>query len=534
MRLKALLAPLNTPQIIGTDDREIVALAYDSRKVKKGSLFFALSGEKTNGNNYIDAAVEAGAIAIVTEEPRQNPRATVIVVPNARQAMADLAAEFFRNPSVPLKMTGVTGTNGKTTFAFLLKAICQEAMMPSGLLGTIRYEIGERQLPATRTTPESLDLQEMLFQIRSAGCKSAVMEVSSHALTQERTRAVEFDVGVFTNLTQDHLDFHGTMDKYFEAKTLLFSGLLKQKKKKAKAVINIDDRFGVKLADQFAGKLPIITYGMGVRADFQATNIISDFNGTSYHLAVHGQAGSDKTYLVRLPLIGRFNVYNSLAAIAAASAIGIDVRTAVKALASAPSVPGRLEAVPAKRQFKVFVDYAHTPDALLNVMRTLKELSPRRLLVVFGCGGNRDRAKRPLMAAAVSQLADYAIITSDNPRKENPEAILEEIQRGFGLPARLGVETIVDRKEAIFRAIALAESRDIVLIAGKGHETYQEFADLTIPFDDMQIARQALEAKPVDTSPRESMSESQSKRRPSGPREESPAQSASQEIRVDQ
>ena len=520
MKLNALLAPLNTPQIIGPDDREILALAYDSRKVKKGSLFFALSGEKTNGNKFIDAAVAAGAVAIVTEEPRQNPNTTVIVVPSAREAMADLAAEFFRHPSLPLKTTGVTGTNGKTTFSFLLKAICHEAMMPSGLIGTVRYEIGERQLPATRTTPESLDLQEMLFQIRSTGCKSVVMEVSSHALTQERVRAVEFDAAVFTNLTQDHLDFHGTMEKYFEAKSLLFSGLLKQKKKKGTAVINIDDRFGVKLADQFAGKLPLITFGMGARADFQATNITSDFNGTSYHLCVQRPSSADratspgKSYLVRLPLIGRFNVYNSLAAIAAASAIGIDVRTAVKALADAPSVPGRLQAVAAKRQFKVFVDYAHTPDALLNVMRTLKELSPSRLIVVFGCGGNRDRAKRPLMAAAVAQLADYAIITSDNPRKESPEEILADIQKGFGPQPRLGLETIIDRKEAIFRAVALAQPRDIVLIAGKGHETTQEFADITLPFDDMQVARLALEAAPVEA--RESFppdSASQSQRR---------------------
>jgi len=490
MQLKALLARLNTPQVIGTDDREITALAYDSRHVKKGSLFFALSGEKTDGNQFIDAAVKAGAVAIVTEQPRQNPLATVIVVPSAREAMADLAAAFFQNPSLPLKTAGVTGTNGKTTCTFLLKAICQEAQMPAGLIGTVRYEVGERHLPAARTTPESLDMQDLLFQIRSAGCKAAVMEVSSHALVQERVRNVELDVAIFTNLTQDHLDFHKTMDRYFAAKSLLFSGLLKQKKKKGKAVINIDDRFGVMLADQFTGQLPLITYGLGVRADFQAKNIKSDFNGTSYHLEAQG-----KSYLVRLPLIGRFNVYNSLAAIAAASAMGIDVRTAVKSLANAPAVPGRLEAVPAKRQFKVFIDYAHTPDALLNVMRTLKELSPNRLLVVFGCGGNRDKAKRPLMAAAVSQLADYAIITSDNPRKEKPETILDEIKAGF---RGANYETIVDRTEAIFRAIALAQPRDIVLIAGKGHESYQEFADHTIPFDDMQVARQALEAKPVD------------------------------------
>jgi UDP-N-acetylmuramoyl-L-alanyl-D-glutamate--2,6-diaminopimelate ligase len=502
MKLKALLSYLNTPQVIGPDDREISGLAYDSRRVKKGDLFFALGGAKANGNQFIDAAVQAGAVAIVTEEPRHNPHATVIVVASARKAMADLSAAFYRFPSLTMKTVGVTGTNGKTTFTFLLKRICQEALMPCGLIGTVRYEIGERQLPAPRTTPESLDLQEMLFQIRSAGSKATAMEVSSHALVQERARGVEFDVAVFTNLTQDHLDFHGTMENYFAAKTLLFSTLLNQKKKKGTAVINIDDRFGVRLADQFAGKLPLITYGMGVRADFQAKNIVIDFNGTSFHL-VDRRGTSEKSFLVRLPLIGRFNVYNALAAITAAVAIGIDTRTAIKALAEAPSVPGRLEPVPVKRQFKVFVDYAHTPDALVNVMRTLKELSPRRLMVVFGCGGNRDKAKRPLMAGAVAQYADFAIATSDNPRSEKPEDILREIQKGFPVPSRLEVETIVDRKEAIYRAISLAEPRDIVLIAGKGHETYQEFADHTIPFDDLQVAQQALEAKPVEIAPRE-------------------------------
>jgi UDP-N-acetylmuramoyl-L-alanyl-D-glutamate--2,6-diaminopimelate ligase len=384
-------------------------------------------------------------------------------------------------------MLGVTGTNGKTTTTFLIKHICEKELLRCGLLGTVRYEVGERILPAARTTPESLDIQEMLSQMRSAGCKAAVMEVSSHALAQDRVACIEWDCAVFTNLTQDHLDYHGTMEKYFEAKSLLFTRLAGQKKK-ATAVINADDRYGALLIKMCG--VPVVTYGLGVRADFRASEVKTDFSGTSYQLDARG-----KSFLVRLPLIGRFNVYNSLAAIAAAVSIGLEVRNAVVALANAPHVPGRLEAAPVKRQFRVFVDYAHTDDALINVMKTLRELSPRRLIVVFGCGGNRDKAKRPKMAAAVDQLADWSIITSDNPRKEEPEAIIEEIKTGY---RGNQYEVVVDRREAIFKAVAMAQPRDIVLLAGKGHEAYQEFADHTVPFDDVQTAIEAVEATPME------------------------------------
>jgi UDP-N-acetylmuramoyl-L-alanyl-D-glutamate--2,6-diaminopimelate ligase len=275
------------------------------------------------------------------------------------------------------------------------------------------------------------------------------------------------------------------MEAYAEAKALHFTNLAAQKKKRGQAVINIDDRYGALFAVRFANDLPVITYGLGVKAAFRASNVRIDFHGTSYQLDADG-----RSYLVRLPLIGQFNVYNSLAAIAAAKVMGIDVRTSVLALATAPAVPGRLEAVPAQRQFKVFVDYAHTDDALKNVMKTCRELNPARLIVVFGCGGNRDKTKRPRMGAAVDQMADYAIVTSDNPRAEDPEAIIADIKPGL---ARGAYEAIVDRKEAIFKAIAMAQPRDIVLIAGKGHETYQEFADRTVPFDDVAIASSALE-----------------------------------------
>src|SRR2546423_3663723 len=405
--------------------------------------------------------------------------------------MADIAARFYNFPERKLKLAAVTGTNGKTTTTFLTKHICEKAGMRCGLLGTVHYEIGERILPAARTTPESLDLQELLSQIANAGCRGAVMEVSSHALAQERTRGLEWDVAVFTNLTQDHLDYHGTMKNYFEAKTKLFEQLAQQqKKKKPVAVINIDDRYGQQLLQRIDKKVSVVTFGMGSSADFRASNYRMEFAGTSYQLDARG-----KSYLVRVPLIGRFNVANSLAALAAANALGVGLRETVLSLGKSPQVPGRLEIVPAKRQFQVFVDYAHTPDALLNVLKTLRELTPRRLIVVFGCGGNRDREKRPLMGQGADQNSDHAIITSDNPRNEDPDKIIAEIEKGF---RGNHFEKITDRAAAISHAIEIAQPRDIVLIAGKGHENYQEFSDPTVPFEDIQIARRALEDHPLE------------------------------------
>jgi len=487
MQLKTLIQNVKEAEVLGSPEREITGLAYDSRKVRPGGLFAALKGEKADGRDYMEQAIAAGAVAALGEGLEADARITAINVPDARGALAEVAAAFYQQPAQRLKMLGVTGTNGKTTTTFLIKHICEKEMLRCGLIGTVRYEVGDRILPASRTTPESLDLQEMLSQMRNAGCKAAAMEVSSHALAQERVRCIEWDCAVFTNLTQDHLDYHGTMERYFEAKSLLFTRLAGQRKK-AVAVINADDRYGAKLIPLCGA--PVLTYGLGVRADFRASGVRTDFSGTSYQLDAKG-----KSYLVRLPLIGRFNVYNSLAAIAAAAAIGIEIRNAVVALANAPHVPGRLEAAPVKRQFRVFVDYAHTDDALINVMNTLRELSPKRLIVVFGCGGNRDKAKRAKMAAAVDQLADWSIITSDNPRKEEPEAIIEDIRKGY---RGRDYEVVVERREAIFKAVAMAEPRDIVLIAGKGHEAYQEFADHTVPFDDMQTALEAVGAVPMD------------------------------------
>ncbi len=491
MQLKTLVAAISVRQVVGPLDRAVESITYDSRRVSRNGLFVALRGKKHDGHDFIDQAIEKGASVIVAEREERHSRVTSVIVEDTRSALADLAATFYGFPARRLKLAAVTGTNGKTTTTFLIKHICEKARLRCGLIGTVRYEIGERVLPATRTTPESLDLQELLAQIANAGCRAAAMEVSSHALAQERTRGLEWDVAVFTNLTQDHLDFHGTMETYFESKLKLFTQLPRQQKKpRPIAIVNINDRYGQQVLDKIEKKIPVTTFGMGVRADFRASNYRMEFGGTSYQLDARG-----KSYFVRVPLIGRFNVANSVAALAAANAFGIGLRQAVLSLAKAPQVPGRLEMVPAKRQFQVFVDYAHTPNALLSVLKTLRELDPRRLIVVFGCGGDRDRQKRPLMGQIADQHADHAIITSDNPRKEDPDAIIAEIEKGFRSDR---FERIVDRTQAIGRAIELARPRDIVLIAGKGHESYQEFADHTVPFEDTQVARRALENHPVE------------------------------------
>ena len=387
MQLKTLLAAIPVRQIIGALDRPVESIAYDSRRVQRNALFVAMRGEKVDGHEFIGQAVEKGASVIVADREERHLRATCVVVEDTRTSLADLSAIFYGYPAQRLKLAAVTGTNGKTTTSFLIKHICEKAGLRCGLIGTVRYEIGERVLPAIRTTPESLDLQELLAQIVNAGCRAAAMEVSSHALAQNRTRGLEWNVAVFTNLTQDHLDFHGTMESYFESKAKLFTQLGQQEnKRKPAAVVNIDDRYGQQLLDKIDKRVAIVTYGMGARADFRVSNYRVEFGGTSYQLDARG-----KSYLVRVPLIGRFNVANSVAALAAANGLGVDLRAAVLSLGKSPQVPGRLEMVPAKRQFQVFVDYAHTPDALANVLKTLRELQPQRLIVVFGCGGDQSR-----------------------------------------------------------------------------------------------------------------------------------------------
>jgi UDP-N-acetylmuramoyl-L-alanyl-D-glutamate--2,6-diaminopimelate ligase len=488
-----LLKLLDATEVIESNadpQTRIESLCCDSRRAGPGTLFFALRGARIDGAQFVAQAAEKGAVAIVSDAALPACAPSLIRVPDARAAMADIAAAFYGNPADKLKVMGVTGTNGKTTTAFLVKHLLDADQRRCGLIGTVKYCIGESEMDAPRTTPESLDLQEILAQMLDAGNKAVAMEVSSHALVQHRARAIDFDTAVFTNLTQDHLDYHKTMEQYFEAKVMLFEGLAVQRKKKARAIVNIDDRYGHRLSERFKRKIPVITYGQRVGSDFRATDVRFDATHSGYHLQAKG-----RSYLVRLPLIGSFNIYNSLAAIAAAASMGMELRAAVAAIANAPQVPGRLQRIPAKRSFQVFVDYAHTEDALRSVLRTLRELRPNRLITVFGCGGDRDRAKRPLMAAASEDSSDWSILTSDNPRTEDPARILSEMRAGLRANR---YEEIPDRTEAIRKAVKLAGAGDIILIAGKGHETYQELADRKIPFDDSAVARRAIEERRVE------------------------------------
>ena len=488
MRLAPLLHSAGIPAVLA--DPEISSLSYDSRSAGAGSLFFALPGAKTNGAEFARQAAGKGAVAVVAESMVEDCGCPVVRVPDARAAMADIAAAFYGHPDRSLKCAGVTGTNGKTTSAFLMKHLLDSSSLRSGLIGTVKYVVGSEEISAPRTTPESTDLQEMLARMRDSGSKAVAMEVSSHALVQQRVRGIEFDAAVFTNLTQDHLDYHLSMEAYFDAKSLLFESLAAQTHKKGRAIINADDRHGHLLMERFGKKVRTATFGRGVGADFRASAIQFDGTGSVFQLDA-----KKKSFLVRMPLIGLFNIYNSLAALAASAACGVELRGAIAALASAPQVPGRLERVMAKRNFQVFVDYAHTDDALKNVLRTLKDLNPARLITVFGCGGDRDRAKRPLMAAAAEEFSDWTLITSDNPRREDPEEIIRDVEAGM---RGTNFEKITDRENAIRHAIDLARPGDIVLIAGKGHENYQEFADRRIAFDDVDVAGKAMAHKKAE------------------------------------
>lgn len=489
MLLRSLISNLQDVTVSGSLDTEISALTADSRAVSTGFLYAAIRGTSINGHDFIQNAVAAGASAILAETapPQDFPATTPwLHVADSRCALAQLAVNFHGNPAAELKLAGVTGTNGKTTIAFLLHHIMKTEWHRAGLLGTIHIDDGETVTVAKHTTPGSIELNAILKTFRDNACRGAAMEVSSHGIHQKRVSHLAFDAAIFTNLTQDHLDYHGTMEKYMDAKASWFRDLARNPNgKKPTAVINIDDPRGNDLAKELDGKMPVIRYGFSVNSDFRANNLQQNRDGMSFELTV-----KTRTYLVRAPLIGRFNAYNLLAAIAGANACGIKPRQAIAALAQSPQVPGRMENVGNAGGATVFVDYAHTPDALENACRTLKELDPRRLITVFGCGGDRDKGKRPLMAAAAARFSDVMVITSDNPRSEDPEEIIREIEKG--LPKKCSSISVLDRAEAIEAAVQNALSGDIILIAGKGHETYQQFADRTVDFDDRKKADFAL------------------------------------------
>jgi UDP-N-acetylmuramoyl-L-alanyl-D-glutamate--2,6-diaminopimelate ligase len=464
-----------------------VGIAYDSRRVTPGMIFVAIPGLKTDGHDFINTAIDRGATAIICEKNGSgSQRATKIRVADARTALARAAAVYYQHPAKKLKIIGVTGTNGKTTVAFMVKHILERAGIHCGLIGTVRYEIGRRVIPAQRTTPEALEIQQLLAQMLRADCQACVMEVSSHALDQKRVCGIQFEVGVFTNLTQDHLDYHGTMENYFAAKKRLFAAL-EPEGRRGSAVTNLDDAFGARLAQE-ANLGMALTYGIHEPAKLRAVQIQLTKAGTD--LVMETPQGK---FPCRLPLIGRHNIYNALAAAGAGLALQVGARTIQSALNSMHPVPGRLETIALGQPFGVLVDYAHTDDALRNVLSTLREITSGRLLLAFGCGGNRDKGKRSRMGRVAAELADFTIITSDNPRREAPDQIATEVEQGFVGVRRDGYRLELDRRRAIDEIIRLAEPGDTVLIAGKGHETCQEFEDTVVPFDDRVHAREILE-----------------------------------------
>lgn len=485
MRIETLLQVIQPLTVRGPQTADVRSIAIDSRRVQPGALFVALPGQRVDGERFVDEAMDRGAVAIISQHAvRTRPTVAQVLVEDARRALAEVACAFYDHPSSRMDLVGVTGTNGKTTTAFMIRDLLRASGRRPGLLGTVVYEVGARRIPAARTTPEAPDVQSLLDQMLQAGCDSAVMEVSSHALDQKRVWGVDFNVGVFTNLTRDHLDYHETFEKYFAAKSLLFRGL-GQMQKAASAVINLDDPWGQRLASIGGAWSECVTYGVHPAAVVRASAIEVGPGGTSFR--VDSPWGSVD---LRLRVMGRFNIGNALAAFSAGGALGLEPARMAEALSAFESAPGRLEEIRSARPFRVFVDYAHTDDALRNVLSTLRELTPGRLSVVFGCGGDRDRTKRPLMGAAAADLADRVVLTSDNPRGEDPEAILAEIRSG--IPASAQVEQIADREKAIARALGQAGAGDTVLLAGKGHENTQEFAHHVIPFDDREVARRYL------------------------------------------
>ena len=474
----------------GALDVLCTAVTHDSRRVTPGAIFVALRGLNVDGAAFAPQAIAAGAAAIVAGQPPATESAVPwIVVSDARVALALLAAEFYGHPSRQMQVIGITGTNGKTTTSYLIAAILEAAGIRCGVMGTVMYRIGDRAVDATRTTPEAPDVQALLYEMVTAGCGACVMEVSSHALALHRVDGMRFAAGVFTNLTRDHLDFHTSMEDYFAAKRRLFEMLPAQ----APAAINADDPRAAALIE-VSGKP--VTYGISKPADVTPGPLSYSLHGLDFE--IRAPQGSVR---VRSRLVGRPNVYNILAAATGALALGVPADAVESGLAQLRGVPGRFEIVSAAGDdVTVVVDYAHTDDALRNLLETARPIAERRLITVFGAGGDRDRTKRPLMGMVAARLSDVVVITSDNPRSEDPARIIEDVNRGAAPETKQSgaeVMTVVDRRAAIERAIARADAGDVVLIAGKGHEKYQEIGGRTLPFDDVAVAREALEARRV-------------------------------------
>ena len=488
--LRELAVLLPNAQITGELDIQIHNIVHDSRKVTPGALFVCLSGATVDGHNYIEQAVKSGAAALLVEKEIAAQAVPVVKVKDTRQAIQTIVPYFFDFPGKKLRMIGVTGTNGKTTTTHIIRKILIHAGHKVGLIGTIHSLIGEKVLPAKNTTPDVVDLQSVLAQMVDSGMEYAIMEVSSHALALNRVAGCEFDVGVYSNITRDHLDFHKTFANYIDAKAKLFKSLHAQDNQKTQkaAVINVDDE-AAKNMIAAAADCPVITYAVRNRADLQVKDI--DIKAKKMSFVITSQFGEMS---LNLKITGLFNVYNVLAAVGVAVAEKIPLSIIKESLEDFTGVPGRFELVEAGQNFSVIVDYAHTPDGLENILKTAQEFAKGRIIVVFGCGGDRDRTKRPIMGKIAAQYADIVIATSDNPRSEDPESILAEIEVGIkeALQPQQRYVKITERKEAIRYALETAKDDDIILIAGKGHETYQILKDKTIDFDDRAVVRELI------------------------------------------
>ena len=487
-RLKRLAALVEGAQIIGDPDTIVTDIVQDSRQASRGAMFVAMRGARVDGHSFIPEVIKKGAAVIMTEQAIDPPVGTAVLkVPALDAALKIVVPAFWDYPGRQLRMIGITGTNGKTTTSYLIRAILREAGRKTGLIGTIQILIGDKKLPVHNTTPNVVDLQRILAAMVDEGMEYAVMEVSSHALDQDRVAGCEFDTAVFTNLTQDHLDYHKTMENYRLAKAKLFAGLATGTKPGKTAVVNIDDEAGAFMLEHTTAER--ITYAIkDEKADLRAVEVRLHASGADF--AVQGGFGRIK---LQLAITGLFNVYNVLGAVGAALAEEIPVGVIEKALTAFRGVPGRFELIDCGQPFAVVVDYAHTPDGLENILRTAREITPHHIITVFGCGGDRDKTKRPIMGRIAAELSDAVIATSDNPRGEDPTSILTEVMTG--VREKIGnkaVDEIPDRRQAIFVAIAMAQPGDTVIIAGKGHEDYQILKDKTIHFDDREVAREAL------------------------------------------
>ncbi|AZR73041.1 UDP-N-acetylmuramoyl-L-alanyl-D-glutamate--2,6-diaminopimelate ligase [Anoxybacter fermentans] len=463
---------------------EVKGITYDSRQVKPGYIFVCIQGFQKDGHDFIEDAIGNGARVIVIEKdvPRK-PGITYIKVKDSRDALSRLSEAYYDFASRKLNLIGVTGTNGKTTTTYMIESILRKANIKTGLIGTIRNKICDEVFPAKRTTPESSDLQELFARMVKAGVTHTVMEVSSHALELKRVQNFNFKVGVFTNITQDHLDFHTTLENYRQAKSKLFQALTLD----GVGVINIDDPSGEYMIERCKGR--VLTYGINNKhAEIRGSEIKVNVNGVSYHVTT--PVGEIR---LKLKLTGYFNVYNSLAAIGSGLALNIPLEIIKEGLESLTGVTGRFEQVDCGQNFGVIVDYAHTPDGMENILKTAQQIARGRKIIVFGCGGDRDRGKRPIMGKIAAKYCDLCILTSDNPRTEDPMQILRDIEKGLlELDQPVNYRIIEDRREAIFYAVREARENDLVIIMGKGHETYQIFKDYTIPFDDREVAKEAI------------------------------------------